>query len=235
MVSPILPTNYQIWVAPVSDSGMDFRNSNFLKISVQSSPTGDDKVVCVDTGCGMSCVDRKFLNTQFKGAVIQTIQPLKSRGLGEKVHQSDEYAVVTIYLSVYKEKAVLAAITLEVHVVDFLPCNRLIGIDVADPDPEGFLIDILRRKITIRSYKDIVCSLRITPRAKLVENRMVRTKRERFSKSIPKDNSGPIQEARRRPRLSFSDALQSVYFASRSACSTPGSCLGYELYVRCVL
>jgi len=117
------------------------------------------------------------MNTQFKGAVIRTgtIQPLKSRGLGRKVHQSNAYAVVTMYFPGYKEKeAVLAAITREVHVVGFLPCNVLIGNDVADPDPEGF---ISKRKITICSFKDIVCPLRITPRGKPGEHRMVRTKK----------------------------------------------------------
>lgn len=147
------------------------------------------------------------MNTQFKGAVIQTgtIQPLKSRGLDRKVRQSNENAV-TMHFPGYKEKeAVLAAIAREVHVVDFLPCNMLIGNDVANPDPEGF---ISKRKITIRQCKYIVCPLRITPRGKPGEHRMVRTKRDMVFKSIPKDNSGPIQEAPRRPRLSFPGALQ---------------------------
>jgi len=52
----------------------------------------------------------------------------------------------------------------------------LIGNDIADP--EGFLIDVSKRKVTIRSCKDMVCPLRITPRGKPVEHRMVRTKHE---------------------------------------------------------
>jgi hypothetical protein len=162
---------------PVVGSGMAFRNSNFLEVAIRPTPSGEDHFVYLDTGCGMSCVDRNFLRKEFPTAVVQNIPPIEICGLGNKIHQSTEYAVITIYLSGYnKTDTHLAEITREVHLVDSLPCDMLIGNDIAEP--EGFLIDIPKRRVTVQSCQNLSCPIRITPRGKPVEHRMVRTKRD---------------------------------------------------------
>ena len=144
---------------------------------MRSKPIGEDHLVCLDTGCGMTCFDRKFIRTEYPDAVIQKIPPIEIRGLGNKIHLSDEYVVVDIYLPGYQgKKAGLDKITREVHLVNDLPCKALIRNDVADV--EGFNINIRKRECEIMSLEGLVCPLVITPRGKPIEHRMVRTKRD---------------------------------------------------------
>jgi hypothetical protein len=107
---------------PVAGTGMAFRTSNYLEIAIRATPSGQDNLVCLDTGCGMTCLDRKFASSQYPEALIQKISPIEIRGLGNKVHLSDEYAVLNIYLPGYIGKdSHLGKITREFHLVDNLP------------------------------------------------------------------------------------------------------------------
>jgi len=163
--------------SPVAGTGMAFRTSNYLEIAIRATPSGQDNLVCLDTGCGMTCLDRKFASSQYPEALIQKISPIEIRGLGNKVHLSDEYAVLDIYLPGYIGKDnYLGKITREFHLVDNLPCKALIGNDIADV--EGFEIDIKSRQCKIKSIDAMVCPLTITPRGRPVEHRMVRTSKD---------------------------------------------------------
>ena len=110
---------------------------------MRSSPTGADYNVCVDAGCGMPCIDRVFLKKEFPSANVQAIAPIEILGLGNKIRQSREYAVIPIPSRAQKKEPPLAAITRECHLVDGLPCHMLIGNDIAES--EGFLIDMLNK------------------------------------------------------------------------------------------
>jgi hypothetical protein len=172
---------------PVAGSGLAFRTSNYLEIGVKTHPSGNDHFVCLDTGCGMTCFDKKFFLEQYSEAAIQTIPPIEIRGLGNKVHLSDEYAVVDLYFPGFQGREPgLGKITREVHLVGELPCKALIGNDITDV--EGFNIDIQSRICTIKSVENLACPLLITPRGKPVEHRTVRTKNDvilkRHSKTL---------------------------------------------------
>jgi len=72
---------------------------------MRSSPTGGDYNVCVDAGCGMSCIDGVFLKKEFPCANFQAVAPIDILGLGNKIRQSSEYAVFTIPSRVQQKRA----------------------------------------------------------------------------------------------------------------------------------
>lgn len=66
------------------------------------------------------------------------------RGLNDKRHQSQEYAVVTLYLPGYiSDKPALGEITREVHLVDKLSCKVLIDSDIIEPEEIQSNIDVI--------------------------------------------------------------------------------------------
>ena len=81
---------------------------------------------------------------------------IKIRGLGNKVHLSDEYAVVNIYFLGYQDKEPgPGKIPHESYLVNELSCKALISNDISDI--KGFKIDIQNRQYEIRSVKNLVC------------------------------------------------------------------------------
>jgi hypothetical protein len=161
--------------SPVPGSGMSFRDYNYLEIGIRSAPGAPDQSVCIDTGCGMSSMDRGFFAKHFPSTATSQIPPIEIRSMGTTKTESNEYATITFYLPGHTEnhKQALAEITREFHLVDNLSCNALIGNDIIEP--EGITIDVKTRQAKIRSCKDLVCPLRITARGKPVDNRLVRT------------------------------------------------------------
>jgi hypothetical protein len=158
---------------PVTGTGMSFRSYNYTEIAIRFDPEGEDAWVCLDSGCGMSCVDRDLVPP---GATVLGLhEPVKIRGLGDKVHLSTDYFVHEALLpGVTPEgKPALGCIKREFHVVDRLACGALLGTDFIDP--EGILIDTQSRTATVRSCNDLVCPIRITPRGSAIQHRSVRS------------------------------------------------------------
>jgi hypothetical protein len=164
---------------PIVGSGMAFRDFNYVEIAGRSIPDGEDKPLCLDTGCGMSSIDRAFFKAQFPNAVVRQVpSPIEIRGIGDKVSTSTDYSLVTMFLPGHKpdsDEPCLASITREFHIVEKLACNVLIGNDIIDP--ECIQIDVTKRKAIIGSCEGLICPLRITTRGKPVEHRMVRTRK----------------------------------------------------------
>ena len=74
----------------VTGAGISFRGYNYTEICVKLCEDGSENYLRLDTGYGMSCIDRQLLlNT-----CIMNLH--KIRGIGDKVHISSEYAVLTI-------------------------------------------------------------------------------------------------------------------------------------------
>lgn len=118
----------------VSGTGYAFKNWHYAVVQLYwealcKSPTE----VCADSGCTMSMIDRKYLQTTPASSV--TIKKLPStipiRGLGNRIQHSDEFAVFTFY---FKGQNAVAAITRELHIVDDLRARVLIGTDILTPE-----------------------------------------------------------------------------------------------------
>jgi hypothetical protein len=138
---------------PATGSGMAFQNFNYVEITARSTPDGKDTSFCADTGCGMSSMDKSFFKSQFPNAIVrQSPVPVEIRGIGNQIHFSRDYSLITFFLPGHKVGKVnpsLAAITREFHLVNNLACNALIGNDIIDT--EGIKLNVQGRQATVGS------------------------------------------------------------------------------------
>jgi hypothetical protein len=141
-------------------------------------PDGKDTTFCADTGCGMSSMDKSF-KSHFPNAIImQTPVPVEIHGIGNQIHFSQEYSLITFFLPGYKignTVISLAAITREFHLINNLTYNALIGNDIIDP--EGIKLDVQRRQATISSCQNLTCALKIDPRSEPVRHKLVKAQK----------------------------------------------------------
>ena len=139
--------------APSTDlgSGFAFRGWNFAEVNVKISPNADTTAVCLDTGCGVTLIDRQWLADLLPDLAIKRMSsPLRVRGVGTSKHETNEFAIVPVFLPGKKDgKQVLACIRREVHIVDDLRVKMLIGNDVIGP--EGIVVDIANETARIGS------------------------------------------------------------------------------------
>lgn len=97
------------------------------------SPTDLDGFVCLDTGCGVTLVDRNWLAMKLPSKKISTMPvPLKVMGIGVSKHELRYFALTTLYFPGTNEKGreVYASITYELHLVDRLKANILVENDI---------------------------------------------------------------------------------------------------------
>ena len=132
-------------------TGYGFRGWTYAKAEVTLSPTGQPETGCLDTGAGVTLSDRDFYKRQNPNGTIRTMAtPLKVRGLGTHRHESSEYAICDIHLKGEKDgKPVTSVLRREVHLVDNLKANMLIGNDVIGS--EGIVIDPVKKQAFITS------------------------------------------------------------------------------------
>src|SRR5579859_7311623 len=106
---------------PAAGSRMSFRDYNYLEITMRSSPGTSDNSVCIDTGCGMSCIDKGFFIKHFPNIKTSQVTPIEIHGMGTKNTQSSDYALLTVYFPGYitdRKSQVLVEITREFHIVE---------------------------------------------------------------------------------------------------------------------
>ena len=91
----------------------------------------------------MSLINRGFLHKLMEAGLVIDVKkmptPMTVRGLGTNQHDASEFVRISIYLPGTKGTGT-ALITREVHVVDNLSTNTLIGIDIMKP--EGMKLDL---------------------------------------------------------------------------------------------
>ena len=102
-------------------------------------------------------MDRDWLTKKLPSQKISTMPvPLKVRGIGASKHESGHFALTTLYIPGTDEKGreVYASITCELHLVDGLKANMLVGNDVLCT--EGFAVNLYNSSALIHS-----CGVRI--------------------------------------------------------------------------
>ena len=138
----------------VSGTGLAFKQYHYAVLPLSFSPDmSEAKTVCADTGCTMSMADKRCIP---EGTEIKKLpKQIPIRGVGAQIHRTDEFAVLTFYLKGkdLKDQEAVAAITREIHIVDDLQANLLIGADILTP--EGMTLDYQRQQITIGSCEDL--------------------------------------------------------------------------------
>ena len=107
---------------------------------------------CLDTGAGITIADNNFFKRQTRGKVpIRTMAtPITVRGIGTNRHLTDKYAIGTVSLfGKVKGRPTIARFRREIHLVDDLKANLLVGTDILGP--EKIAIDLGKREAFIGS------------------------------------------------------------------------------------
>ncbi len=154
---PIIPSKT---VHQSFSSGLAFRGWTYATATVTLAPdhlppdSNLKSTACLDTGYGVTLVDKNWLTKNLPTQKISTMStPLKVRGIGASKHESREFAALSLY---FPEKnnagqLVYASITCEIHLVEDLRANLLIGNNIMFP--EDFVIDVKGKKALIGSCK----------------------------------------------------------------------------------
>ena len=147
-------------------NGYGFRGWHYVTALIALSTNATPTDLCLDTGCTMTLIDRKFLHEQTPNTRIKYLDStIAVRGVGAGKHHTNEFAVVNLYLSGTHPDGsnAVAVITREAHVVDDLNARMLIGMDILGP--EAVVLDIPQRLAIIHSCQKVSVPLTITPRS----------------------------------------------------------------------
>ena len=126
-------------------SGHAFRQYHYATIDILLSPEQPEpKKGCADSGCSVTLVDKAFLKSLLPDCTIRTMStPITVRGLGSNLHQTAEYAIVPLYFQgTDSAGARVLAMTSprEIHIVDQLKANILIGMDIMVPEDIDIIV-----------------------------------------------------------------------------------------------
>lgn len=135
-------------------TGFAFRSWTYAMTGVALTSARQEEDVCLDTGCGVSLIDRDWRARQAPDTVVSKMtSPLKVRGVGSSKHETSEYITQDLYFpgTDAKGNEVLACIRRELHIVDELRAKMLIGNDIIGL--EGIVIDVANKEAYIGSCK----------------------------------------------------------------------------------
>lgn len=175
---------------PSPVNGMAFRSWHYLTGLLSLSREAPPESGCFDTGCPMSMGDRLFLKR-----LIPTFEtkkhesPITLRGIGTNRHSTNEWTTVSFYMKglTPEGKPVMIKYTRDIHVVDNLKANLLIGMDILGP--EGAVIDLPEEKIVFTKCGNVAVPVQATARDNVRIRRVVRTERKQI---IPPRSTGRI-------------------------------------------
>ena len=128
-----------------------------------------------DSGCTMSAADRKFLSTRVPNMttlIKRTPQPVRIRGIGESLVLSSEYVTLELTLrGVLDGTPVIGKLRRQIHIVDDLKANMLIGSDILGP--ERMLIDYNKEVLVLNCCRGMEIPMQVKPLREKV-NKVVR-------------------------------------------------------------
>ena len=184
------PEVVQSDATPTKEGGLGFRQWRYATAMAKLSPGAEPTSICLDSGCTMTLVDRNFLQKQCPGITILHMQsPLTVRGIGTERHRTSEYVNLDVYFpGKVNNTEATAHVTREAHIIDGLKANMLAGIDLLAP--EGFVMDLIKKKATISSCKNITIELTVTPRA---NERVQRSILSAEDTTIPAYSRAPVK------------------------------------------
>ena len=163
---------------PSTQPGYSFRGWRYATAEAYiGSMEGPTTSICLNTGCTMSLVDRSFLKDRCPQIKIHTMSsPMEVRGIGLTSHSANVYARVDFYLPGKDGRT--AYFQREVHLVENLKANLLMGIDIISP--EQIHIDTSREVATVRLYDNIKLALSIRTRSSNVRKTVFSQKETRI-------------------------------------------------------
>ena len=157
---------------PKAKPGYAFRGFHYATVRV--SVGGGTFDACADTGCPMTLFDRGKLLQLLPDIRLQRLaSPIPVRGLGDTVHQTHEYANVSFLIEGELDgKPATAELSGEVHVVDKLRANMLMGNDMIVP--HGIVLDPANHRMTIGECKNITARINAVARGTPLIQRTIR-------------------------------------------------------------
>ena len=126
--------------------GQAYRKYRYARLNIKMTSDAELQKCCADTGCGITLGDRDFIKNELPDAEIRKMATLvEVSGIGIDKHRTDEYIIAPILIPgkiANGSSAIAKLAPREIHIVDNLRANILIGMDIMTP--EG--IDILASK-----------------------------------------------------------------------------------------
>ena len=117
---------------------------HYLRAKIKLSPRAIAELVCWDTGCSVTLIDRAFLQEQLPNhTILQKASPLVVRGIGSNKHTTAEYVNLEIHIPgrhATDGRPVEALLKRPAYVVDGLRAKMLIGMDVMTPEDVDLVI-----------------------------------------------------------------------------------------------
>ena len=149
----------------IDKSGCSFHNWHYMMMFFQfSSRFNKDFIesVCFDMRCIMSLIDWNFLQKHlFNTVILKTVSKITVCDIGSWTHKCQKYIHLSLYLSdQLNEKFTVVHIMCNVHLVDNLQINLLIGMNIIDS--ECISTDISSQKIIIEECHNMLVNLIIT-------------------------------------------------------------------------
>jgi len=132
--------------------GYGFKGWRYATALTQLTSKEKDELICLNTECIMSLVNKEFLMKQALKTTIKWMpSPIQVKGIGAEIHQCEKYANLAIYLS--GDKTRTAVIEQEVHIVKDLKAKMLVGLDILSP--EKIFIMMNNTEAVIKSCNNI--------------------------------------------------------------------------------
>lgn len=149
-------------------SSLAFQGWTYTTIAVTLVPwvlsleTDPSATICLNTGCGVTFVNKNWLLRQLPYLKIKEIStPLKIREIRTSKHKSAQFAEVSFFFPGKSDKGqkVYASIRCELHLVKRLRANILIGNNILAA--ESFVLNVALSHALVES-----CGVKITIRAR---------------------------------------------------------------------
>ena len=137
-------------------SGLAFRGWTYATPSITLVPhfflsdLDPTATACHDTSCGVTLIDKTWLQSHLSHQKMSTMSThLNVSGIGTLRHKSAQFATISLYYSGENQagQQVYAPIKCELHLVDGLRVNILVGNDILSP--ESFAINISKNRALI--------------------------------------------------------------------------------------
>ena len=165
--------------SPAKGAGLGFRTWHYATVEAKFTVDGSSSDLCVDTGCTMSLVDRSFLQRNAPHAVIsQMTSTVEVRGIGSVLHKSKDFAIIDLLFTGAKPTgaSAIASIQCELHIVENLKANALLGIDTLGPQQAH--IDLLHSTLKFPKCGNVVTPINVRPRGNKRTEVVVRTAKQ---------------------------------------------------------
>ncbi len=138
--------------------GYEFKDWRYAIALTRLTSEEKNKLICLNTECIMSLVNKEFLMKQALKTIIKWMpSSIQIKGIETETHQCEKYTNLAIYLSGDKIRTIV--IEWEVHIVKDLKMKMLVGLDILGP--KKIFIMMNNTEAVIRSCNNIRVSLTV--------------------------------------------------------------------------